>query len=273
MKMKQMVDDRILFVDLSYLIFYKFYALLCWCKISDGDTTNESLMLEKFARNLEVGIYTLIRRYQVKWENVYLALDTPRDMIWRNAYFKDYKKNRGDQADQGPSAFNPKVFTIAYETVLPAMQKKYGFHVLRVATAEADDIVAVCHSYTRKHNPMLDIYVITNDNDYVQLLDEKTFIYNAQGKELKTRFTPEVLSVFILWKVIKGDKSDNIPSIGRLIGDKTAFKLATDPAALEAKMDANENMRRNFEMNKLLMDFRCIPSDLVARIENLFLKN
>ena len=79
-----------------------------------------------------------------------------------------------------------------------------------------------------------------------------------------------MLEVFLEYKIIKGDKSDNIPSIGKLIGEKTALKLARDPLALAAKLTSNEAIAAQYDLNKRLMSFACIPEDIVEQIKRSF---
>lgn len=143
-----------------------------------------------------------------------------------------------------------------------------GHHFL-----EADDIIAI---YTNTIFDTRDahITIITNDNDYIQLLthpriqkkDSSLLIKNLQDKNLQDRlpYTPEQ---FIKIKKIMGDKSDNIPPITSKCGDKTALKYATNPDLLQKLFQSNPVAKAQYELNELLTDFSFIPRHLRKEIE------
>jgi 5'-3' exonuclease len=57
-----------------------------------------------------------------------------------------------------------------------------------------------------------------------------------------------------VWKILKGDKSDNIPSI---VGPKKAEEIASDPQKLASFLESEEN-RANFNLNKELIELKII---------------
>ena len=52
-----------------------------------------------------------------------------------------------------------------------------------------------------------------------------------------------------------GDNSDNIPSVFPKCGPKTAEKCIGDPEFFKKKMSDNEEYYKQYELNKLLVDF------------------
>jgi 5'-3' exonuclease len=58
-----------------------------------------------------------------------------------------------------------------------------------------------------------------------------------------------------------GDTSDNIPSIFKKCGPKTALKCWQDTAYFEEKLK-KENAYEMYERNKKIVCFDCIPKDL-----------
>lgn len=91
-------------------------------------------------------------------------------------------------------------------------------------------------------------------------------IFNAQNVPITSKYTEQMLEVFIEFKVIKGDASDNIPSIGKKIGPKTALKLATNPKELTARFTKDPLVQEQYELNKRLMSFDLIPANIEADI-------
>jgi 5'-3' exonuclease len=60
-----------------------------------------------------------------------------------------------------------------------------------------------------------------------------------------------------------GDSSDNIPSVFPKCGPKTAQKCIQDPEFFKKKMAENPTYYAQYELNKNLVDFNNIPSELV----------
>ena len=90
---------------------------------------------------------------------------------------------------------------------------------------EADDITYIIQKQIKNefNNPI--IIIITNDNDYLQMYDKNTIIINMQFKDLSLRIMNDP-KVELEFKIIYGDKSDNIPKIQQGLNKENAFKLA-----------------------------------------------
>lgn len=263
---KVVETDDLVFLDLSHYIFQRYYAIQRWCKIAGKEFTNDTAgkqeMCALFEQRFESSLVVLKKKLKFKWSNLYLVQDCPREQIWRMNLFSSYKQNRTDKASKD---FDPVVFVNSYNIIIPRMIKQYGLHLVSYPNAEADDVIAIIHSVVRSENPDKRMIIITNDNDYLQLLDDHTTILNSSLIELKKRFDEETLKVFGMWKSIRGDTSDNIPPIERKIGDKIAQKLAMNPQALQDKL-SSPSVRQVFELNKQLVMFEFIPKEIRAGI-------
>jgi 5'-3' exonuclease len=182
-------------------------------------------------------------------------------------HYKEYKQSREERLD----TFNKEIFKHTISTLLPKLQEKYvGCVTLSLNHVEADDIVAIVKRHIRSIEPTKEIFIITNDNDYLQLIDDYTLIINLQGKDLKERLEGETPKQYLLKKIIVGDKSDNIPSIAKKIGDKTSSKLAADPESLDTLFKKNPDAEKQFQLNKLLISFDMIPQKYQTSIVNLY---
>lgn len=258
----------IVFVDLSYYVFHRYYAIQRWCQLAKKTFENEQEMLDKFAKLFEDNIVAMKKKHKFEWKDLYFAKDCQKETIWRMRHFPEYKKNR----EERNIGFEPVVFVHTYEKLMPMFQAKYGAHLVGYETAEADDVVAVLHAKVRRENPGRKIMILTNDNDYVQLADENTTIFNCNKVNLverTERVDPAAIKHFALWKVIKGDESDNIPPIDKKIGEKVALKLAQSPELLKARLEVPE-VAKQFELNRLLIDFVSIPTELRSGIESRY---
>jgi DNA polymerase-1 len=144
---------------------------------------------------------------------------------FRNEIFPAYKANR----PPCPEDLKPQFAIVrqAAESLNLAILEKVGF--------EADDIIAtIAKKFTSAGHEAL---IVSSDKDLMQLVDEKTFMYDAMknkfigAAEVKEKFFVGPEKVLDVLAMI-GDASDNIPGI-RGIGPKTAAELITQFGTLE----------------------------------------
>ncbi len=171
----------------------------------------------------------------VKKENPdYIAaiFDTSQK-TFRHEKFPEYKATREkmpeDLREQLPHLWD----------ILNAMQittlSKPGF--------EADDIIGTLAKWGSEHE--LDVYIVSGDKDFMQLINDHTFMYNSVGRNLETQIIGRE-GVIEKWGVppekmidlmgLMGDASDNIPGVAG-VGKVSAKKLILEYDSLEASLD------------------------------------
>lgn len=183
---------------------------------------------------------------------------------FRYDLFADYKANRiikiASKQETQDFFFKSKDIILPLLSYLPIT-------LARAADYECDDVIAtLCENMKDE-----DITVLSNDSDYIQLLQRnysKIQIYNPITKSnLEAPPYP-----YVAWKCLNGDKSDNIPS---LLKPKKALAAITDPELFKKFMEVEEN-RANFNINRQLIEFRSVPEDEINIFEGsrnfLFLK-
>jgi len=255
-----------LLLDTSYIIFYRYFALLQWWKLAKKDIAlpeNPSEcpeFVEKFTKLFLEQITNIKKKLKIHKEEckVIAARDCPRKEIWRNELFPQYKESRyKDDAFMGG-----KFFKLVYENDL--ISKAGVEHILKYDKLEADDIVAITKNYIRKKYPESSIYIITNDQDYLQLSDENTKLFNLQFKNLldNKKVFPEA-DKNLFYKIVLGDKSDCIPPILTGCGPKTTEKYYENKELFLKTLDKNEGAKERYELNKKLVSFSEIPDELV----------
>lgn len=261
--MKISYDKDSLYVDLSYFIFYRFFATDSWFKRQSEDKPDNECFLKKYKDMFIKVLLEWMIKSNVDADNMFLIRDSSRENIWRNEHHKEYKGTR-----QVSSNFNKDIFKYTYDNIIPEMYEKYKILTIHIDKLEADDVIALLTKETRKYNSDVNINIITNDNDYVQLCidDDNVKIINLQGIEIKNRVGYDP-ALYLKIKIIMGDKSDNISSIGKKVGIKTASKLALSPDLLEAYFLKHPESRDKYELNKLLIDFNNIPDELKMQLE------
>lgn len=258
--------DTITFIDLSNYVFHRYFALQSWCKIAQKELDKDAFR-EKYKALFIKNLQTMQKKLKFNWKSTYFARDCWRGVVWRKQLYPEYKGNRDKRVD----SFDPTIFDYTYDEIMPELMEKYGCCMLQYACAEADDIVAVAHKKVRSIDKEIKVIIITNDNDYLQLLDDNTYIANCKLLELKSRFTQEELDHFGLLKVIVGDKSDNIPPIQKKIGNKTALQLCLNRYELEEKLCKSTECRSAFNLNENLILFDKIPLEMEHGIWDLFI--
>lgn len=257
------VNQPLLIIDLSYFIFYRYYATLKWCEyISDAKVEADKLLsnndfIQKYEKLFRSVLMDLMEEHNILGENLILVRDCSRNEIWRLKHMSRYKANR----DENNVRLNKNIFGYTLHTLLPKLQKEINFQITNHKSLEADDCIAIIKNQVREQNLDVKIIIISNDNDFVQLIDENTYLKNLKNILLNTRIkTPQEL--YLETKIIMGDKSDNIPAIANKIGPKTSEKFAKNSDQLEAFFQKNPSSKEQYVLNRLLIDFRYIPNDL-----------
>ena len=254
------VTKPIALVDLSSFVFYRFFAIKRWLQISGNEgKLSQDEVLDKFEKLFESNLNDIKKKLKVDLRNVLLARDCPRDKIWRMAIYPEYKGTRDER--RSPD-FDPTVFTKTYADIIPRLTKKHGYNMVQYDAAEADDIIAIAHDYIRHKSPTTPIYILSADTDFMQLKGPNTHIINFAFKPIAQSLSEEKQQNYLLWKIIKGDDSDNIPAIDKKIGDVTALKLATNPDALRARIQSSQHVKDAFERNEILISFERIPMSM-----------
>ena len=129
---------------------------------------------------------------------------------------------------------------------------------------EADDCIAITTMHLRNTYPNAHIWIIANDHDYLQLQDDHVHLRNLKYHDLTLSKNSSGDSQQDLFcKIVAGDKSDNIRPIFKKCGLKTAQKYYADQDLFEKALLAEPNAEDMYCLNRTLVDFNYIPSDLV----------
>ena len=155
-------NEPVLFIDFSYYILHKYFAIHTWCKLSK-QTMTEDEMIQRFEDKFEDNFVKLAKKYCVQPDNVFFIGDCRRNTIWRKDIYPEYKSSR----DLLPATVPSKFFDIVYKDIIPNITKKFNNHFVTVDHLEGDDIIAILTKCALKKE-LSDITIITNDNDYQQ---------------------------------------------------------------------------------------------------------
>jgi DNA polymerase-1 len=216
-----MNEKKLFLLDALALIYRAYYALIRNPRLtSTGKNTNAQFGFTN----------TLIELLnKEKPTHIAVAFDTHAPTE-RHTDFEAYKANR-------EAAPEDLILSI------PDIQKiirGFDIPVVELDGYEADDIIGALAKQAEQEG--FDVYMVTPDKDYGQLVSEKIFIYKPPAfgnkaeimgpKQVCTKWGIQNVSQVIDILGLMGDASDNIPGIPG-VGEKTAAKLLAEYGTLE----------------------------------------
>ncbi|MEE8396760.1 MAG: 5'-3' exonuclease H3TH domain-containing protein, partial [bacterium] len=184
-------------------------------------------------------LYTLIAILERERPD-YLAVvsDTP-EPTFRHKKYEPYKATREKMPDE-------LVEQLPY---IPRIVESLELPYLLLPGYEADDIIGTLVGQAAARG--LESYMVTGDKDYMQLIDDHTFMYSAKGEDVTLVKAEGVAQRFgcrpdqvIEVLALMGDSSDNVPGV-RGVGEKTATKLVAEYGTLENLYDHLDEVKGN----------------------------
>lgn len=208
-------------MDAFALVFRAYYALIRNPRItSKGRNTNAQFGFTNT-------ILELIKNQNPTHMAVCFDTHAPTE---RHTDFADYKANRQETPEDILSAV-PDIKRIIEGLNIP---------VIAIDGYEADDVIGALAKKAEKEG--YEVYMVTPDKDYGQLVSEKIKIYKPpyQGGKFEILGPKEVCEKWDIERVdqvidmlgLMGDAVDNIPGI-KGVGEKTAAKLLKEYGTLE----------------------------------------
>ena len=213
---------KLFLIDGHALIFKMYYAFLGRPMVnSKGEDTS---ILFGFTR------YLLELIDKEKPTHVAVAFDPPGG-TFRNQLYPQYKANRGETPQLVIDALEP----------LSNIVKSLGIPVLMVGGFEADDVIGSLAKRSALEG--MDVYMVTPDKDYGQLIEDHIFQYKpGKGGGEKEIYGPAELcakyniaspSQIIDVLTLCGDSSDNVPGV-QGVGPVGAAKLLAKYGTVES---------------------------------------
>ena len=250
--------SNIILIDTSYYVFHRYFATYRWFTFQKIDVSIENIItnevfMKAFYKHVDNDITKLCKKWKTDINNIVFCMDCMRCDIWRNDIYKDYKVSRTHSQN-----FNGQIFPLFYEYI-----RKLNIQTANSDRLEADDVIYLTQNFL-KTQVTNNIVIITNDNDFLQLVSDNVLVFNMQFKELKTRGTNNA-ETDLLVKAIYGDKSDNIPKIGSGITKEKALLIAQMSEQDRIAYLKENIMYDNFLFNMKLISFENIPKELKTK--------
>jgi DNA polymerase I len=225
------MPKKLFLLDAFALVFRAYYALIRNPRItSKGRNTNAQFGFTNT-------IIELIKNQNPTHMAVCFDTHAPTE---RHTDFADYKANRQETPEDILSAV-PDIKRIIEGLNIP---------VIAIDGYEADDVIGALAKMAEKEG--YEVYMVTPDKDYGQLVSENIKIYKPpyQGGKFEIMGPKEVCEKWDIANVdqvidmlgLMGDAVDNIPGI-KGVGEKTAAKLLKEYGTLENILANADNIK------------------------------
>lgn len=194
---------------------------------------------------------------------------------WRKQFFPHYKNARKKMRED--SVFNFDAHYANLNIVINELIENTPYKVMRVQSAEADDIIAtLALRYSDE-----DTCIVSSDKDILQLQ-----FFNPRISQFSTHkgkfISPSEQGYSLIHHILGGDVGDGVPNVW---SDEDVFvvegkrqkpftrkmKDATfhiPESELSELLD--DNAKERYSVNKILIDLRMIPEDIKSNIVEIF---
>ncbi|MDP4207491.1 MAG: DNA polymerase I [Bacteroidota bacterium] len=221
-----MSGEKKLFLLDAYALIYRSYYAFIKNPMYNAEGLNTSCIFG-FVNTLEEVLT------KEKPTHIAVAFD-PAGPNFRHQLYPEYKANR----DETPEDIRKSI------PYIKDILKAYGIPILQVDGFEADDVIGTLAKKAEADG--YQVYMMTPDKDYIQLLSENIFIYKPSrfGNGIEVIDVVKACDSFKLLQpeqfidilALMGDTSDNIPGAPG-VGEKTAIKLVGEFQSVENLFD------------------------------------
>lgn len=221
---------KLFLLDAYALIYRAYYALIRAPRVNSKGFNTSAVF--GFVNTLEEVL---------KKENpshIGVAFD-PSGPTFRHEAYKEYKAER----EATPEDIRKSV------PIIKDIIRAYNIPILEVPYYEADDVIG---TLAKKASNEFEVYMMTPDKDYGQLVDTNVFIYKPSFRgqepqllgveEIKEKYSLQSPSQVIDLLSLMGDKSDNIPGCPG-VGEVTAKKLIAEFGSVENLLENTDKIK------------------------------
>ena len=219
-----------------------------------------------------------LRSYRSKFSDEFgeLVLCYDNKTNWRRDIFPNYKHTR--RKDRKSSKLDWNAIFDTLHLIRDELTEYFPYKVLEVENAEADDIIASVVFHVAKEPKNYEkVLILSSDKDFIQL-QKYNFVsqYSPIQKQFVNGKCPES---YIKEHILKGDRSDGVPNF--LSPDNTFVDELRQRPISKRKLETwielqpedfcDENMLRNYQRNRTLIDLSYIPDNIREACIDTFL--
>ncbi|NMJ87693.1 MAG: hypothetical protein EX285_07650 [Thaumarchaeota archaeon] len=220
---------------------------------------------ENMVRHMILNSLRMYRtRFSSEFNELVLCYDSKH--YWRRDYFPEYKSNRRKVREKSDLDWN-SIF-LCLNQIKDELRDNLPYKFIEVYGAEADDIIGVlCSEYSDE------IMIISGDKDFIQL--QKYPNVKQYSPITKKMVNGENPGGYLKEHIFKGDTSDGVPNV--LSPDNTFTDGLRQKPLAKKKIASwmehdfedvapNDEVKRNYQRNRKLIDLTYTPEELSSEI-------
>jgi len=240
-------------VDMSQIMMASIMMQMHMSKKSEPD--------EEMVRHMILNSLRMYRtRFLSEFGEMVLCYDSRH--YWRRDYFPEYKHSR--RKSRGTDDKNWDIIFNCLNTIKEEIKSNMPYKSVEVYGAEADDVIATLCSESSN-----EVMILSGDKDFIQL---QKFPNVKQYSPITKKMINGInADDYLKEHVLKGDTSDGVPNV--LSPDNTFVDgirqrpLSKKKIATMVEGDfPNDEVKRNYQRNKKLIDLTCSPDELRSEI-------
>ena len=213
-------------------------------------------------------ILNSLRMYRTKYSSEFgeLVLCYDSKHYWRRDYFPEYKFSRRKGREKSDLDWNA-IFSCLNQ-IKDELRNNMPYKFVEIYGAEADDVIGVlCSEYSEE------IMIISGDKDFIQL--QKFPNVKQFSPITKKTVNGENPGAYLKEHIFKGDTSDGVPNV--LSPDNTFTDGLRQKPLAKKKIASwmehnfedvapNDEVKRNYQRNRKLIDLTYTPEELSSEI-------
>ena len=224
---------------------------------------------EKMVRHMILNSLRMYRtRFSSEFNELVLCYDSKH--YWRRDYFTEYKFGRRKTREK--SSHDWDAIFLCLNEIKDEFRDNLPYKFLEIYGAEADDIIGtLCSEYSEE------IMIISGDKDFIQL--QKFPNVKQFSPITKKTVNGENPGAYLKEHIFKGDRSDGVPNV--LSPDNTFTdglrqkplgkkKIASWMEHEFEDVAPNDEVKRNYQRNRKLIDLTYTPNELSMEIINTY---
>jgi len=217
-------------------------------------------------------ILNSLRMYRTKYSSEFgeLVLCYDSKHYWRRDYFPQYKSGRRKTREK--SDLDWDAIFLCLNKIRDELRNNLPYKFVEVYGAEADDIIGtLCSEYSEE------IMIISGDKDFIQLQKfPNVKQFSPITKKMVNGKNP---GGYLKEHIFKGDTSDGVPNVlspdntftdGLRQKPLTKKKIASWVEHNFEDVAPNDEVKRNYQRNRKLIDLTYTPEELSSEIINTY---
>ena len=249
--------------------------LLDYSQIALSNIIVQKLNDENMIRHM---VLNSIRMYNKRYRKEYGQMVICADGMntWRRQYFPEYKGMRRKGKEESTMDWN-EIFRIV-NLIREEIQENLPYKVLHMEGCEADDIIGALAIRTQEFGQGEPVMIVSSDKDFIQL--QKYNNVKQWSPIQKKAVTDKNPRNYLFNHIMRGDAGDGIPNV--LSKDDTFMSGGKQTPLRQTRIDEwlensddlkaamPEDLYRNYQRNKTLIDLNEIPQHIQESIINKY---